>query len=536
MKKLTRREILQSLAGLSVLGTVAPGLRAVAGTVAPGSAGNPSISGNHDGHVSAALAGDPTTISAAPNVALGTIQLSGAVGPTTVASGTVAMIVGDIDLRGDLIVEGLLTSVDTFTLRGNGFQIEVRNGGQLDLRGVPKSGWVRGTAASGWRAGDSILTAPVGQGRYAPYDFHTGTPGVVKMADGRSISAERFNLTRSITIDNVSRIMFHMGAGRQVLKHLSVRNSGVTGKLAFYPIHFHLNGNTTRGSIVEGVVVENGRFHAFVPHASHGITFLDCIAFNVMGDAYWWDLRAAPRDTSNDSNDIVWQHCLAAFVHAEKGSNDSRLTGFFLGNGTGNRCLDCTAVAIQGGQSSSGFHWPEKAESVWEFKSCVAHNIAADGIFVWQNNGHVHRIQDFIGYSCGKAGIENGAYANNFQYVRVSLTDTTEGVISHALTRSGSDAGGQLLFQDVVSNSGLFIGKHRVPSKRSVIYRSCRFSKVVVKEQVADGGEPGTHELFDCQLEPSDIEITAIHPASIIRISEQGRLRWEWIRGAWSQI
>ena len=311
MKKMTRREILGQLAGISVLGAVATGVRAaVTGrqaeshlfSIPPGSTstrpgkatttsgvGTTSTSMEHAHHAaettrapettatpadtigtsaetttssSPATTGEPvdgsTTTSAAPHVPVGTSQLSGVLGPTTIGAGSVATIVGDIELRGDLVVEGLLTSVDTFTLRGNGFQIEVRNGGQLDLRGKPKSGWVRGVGASGWQSGDRILTSPTEPGRYALSDFHTGSPGVVTLADGRTIAAEQFNLTRSITIDNVSRIMFHMGAGRQVLKHIAVTNTGIAGKLAFYPIHFHLNGDRTRGSIIEGVVVENG--------------------------------------------------------------------------------------------------------------------------------------------------------------------------------------------------------------------------------------------------------------------------------------
>lgn len=586
MNKMTRREILRRLAGISVLGvvgtavraTVSGGSRSGARPIAshaieystqaplsravPSPSGDASISADHANHASNPPATTVTTTqattpppettspttsssttatslveaptsSASPVAAVGTSELSGVLGPTVVLAGTVAKITGDLELRGDLVVEGLLTSVDSFTLRGNGFQIEIRNGGQLDLRGVPKSGWVRGAAPSGWQAEDRIVTAPTEPGRYALSDFHNGSPSAVSLADGRAIVAEQFNLSRSITIDNVARIMFHMGAGRQVLKHLSVTNSGVAGQLGFYPVHFHLNGNTTRGSIVEGVVVENGRFRAFVPHGSHGVTFLDCVAFNTAGEAYWWDLRPTPGETANDSHDTIWQHCLAAYVFAQKGANDIRLTGFFLGNGSGNRCIDCTAVAVQGGQNSSGFHWPEKAEAVWEFRGCVAHNNTTDGIFAWQNNVHIHQIQEFIAYRCGRAGIENGAYLNNFQYIGATLTDSPAGVISHALTRDSLARGGPIVFENVISNGGLVIGKHRVPSQSAVSYRSCRFTNVVVNEVAADGGEPGMHELIDSQLEPSNFDLAAIHPASTIRISEGGRLLWEWSGGGW---
>ena len=589
MKRITRREILRRIAGISVLGaagaaigvtgmraantpdvrplashpinpsTVArsrmatttvlgspstsvghanhatnpsAGSIATTGSTSQATAGSPETTGPSSTSATTATAtGAPPTSSAPPVAAVGTSELSGALGPTVVPAGAIAKIVGDVELRGDLVVEGLLTSVDTFILRGNGFQIEVRNGGQVDFRGVPKSGWVRGAAPSGWQAGDRILTAPTEPGRYALSDFHTGAPGAVTLADGRTIVAEQFNLTRSITIDNISRIMFHMGAGRQVLKHVAVTNSGVAGQLGFYPVHFHLNGDTTRGSIVEGVVVENARFRAFVPHGSHGITFLDCVAHQISGEAFWWDFPPSKNDRSNDSNDIVWQHCLASSLSAVDESNGHRLAGFVLGNGSGNRCIDCTAVGVQGGQNSSGFHWPEKAQAVWGFRGCVAHNNISDGVFCWQNNLNIHRVEDFIAFRCGRAGIENGAYSNNFQYVNASLTDTTRGIISHALTR---DENNPLAFENVVANNDLVISKHRVASSSAVVFKRCRFPRVVVNEVGEEGAQPGIHQMFDTGLQPGDFDIEGSHSASVIQLFEQGSLQWEWAGGSWN--
>ena len=441
-----------------------------------------------------------------------------------VPAGAVAKIVGDVELGGDLVVEGLLTSVDTFTLRGNGFQIEVRNGGQVDLRGIPKSGWVRGASPSGWQSGDRILTAPTEPGRYSLSDFHSGAPGVVNLADGRTIVAEQFNLTRSITIDNVSRIMFHMGAGRQVLKHIAVTNSGIAGKLAFYPIHFHLNGNTARGSIIEGVVVENGRFHAFVPHASHGITFLDCVAFNTIGDAYWWDLPPEKGNTTNDTHDTIWQHCLAAHVVPME---TNRATAFFLGKGLGNRCIDCTAVAVQGGPQTSGFHWPENAAGIWEFSGGVAHNNTSTGIFTWQNNLDVHLIEDFIAYRVGRSGIEHGAYANNYIYRKAVVTDAEWALRQHAISRDERS----LAFEGIVGNNRLLVDGHKSQSILPNFYRSCRFSGVTYDEL---GNSGSSHNIYEnCGLVPSDFDLTGIKPNSVIDIVEGESLIGHWAAGSW---
>ncbi len=570
MKKLTRREILRRLAGISVLGAVGTAVGAtvtqgghpeahsiaassrVATTQPPRSStttslvGNPSTSMDHADHaadttgastqttsrsttVPPTTAATPTaqasTTSSAPQVAIGTSELSGVLGPTTILVGTVATIVGDIELRGDLVVEGVLTSVDTFTLRGNGYQIEVRNGGQLDLRGIPKSGWVRGVGASGWQAGDRVFTSPVEAGRYGLSDFYSGSPGVVNLADGRTIAAEQFNLTRSITIDNVSRIMFHMGAGRQVLKHIAVTNSGVSGKLAFYPIHFHLNGNTSRGSIVEGVVVENGRFHAFVPHASHGITFLDCVAFNTSGGAYWWDPPSGSGDTSSDTHDTVWQHCLAALVTPQE---VKRTAAFRLGRGSGNRCVDCTAVAVQGWPQTSGFHWPEKSAAVWEFRGCVAHNNESTGIFTWQNNPELHVIDDFIAYRVGTAGIDHGAYSNNYLYRNAVITDAEWALKQTAVSRDATS----LVFQGIRSNSRLNVAGHKSQQFLPVFYRSCQFSGVTYAELGNSGSSYNVYE--DCGLVPADFDLAEIKPTSVIEITQGGVLIHRWAGGSWS--
>jgi hypothetical protein len=579
MKKMTRREILRQLAGISVLGLVATGVRAAVNNGQPQSqpfaipqsstttrADRPSTSTTGVRNSSASTEhahsaadttestaattvtpaettspvtssttttsgtpiADATTTSAAPQVAVGTSELSGVLGPTTIASGTVATIVGDVELRGDLVVEGVLTSVDTFTLRGNGFQIEVRNGGQLDLRGKPKSGWVRGAGASGWQAGDRILTAPTEPGRYALSDFHTGSPGVVTLADGRTIAAEQFNLTRSITIDNVSRIMFHMGAGRQVLKHVAVTNSGISGKLAFYPIHFHLNGNSTRGSIIEGVAVENGRFHAFVPHASHGITFLDCVAHNTMGEAYWWDPPPSKGDTLNDTHDTVWQHCLATYVVRAAGIETHRTSAFSLGKGSGNRCVDCTAVGVQGGNQTSGFHWPENAAGVWEFRGCVTHNNASTGIFTWQNNPDAHIIDNFIAYRCGRSGIEHGAYANNYVYRNAVITDAEWAVRQHAISRDDRS----LVFEAVIGNNRLLVDGHKSQSVLPNFYRACRFPGVTYDEL---GNSGSSHNVYEnCGLVPANFDLLGIKPGSLIEIVEGGVLVHRWAAGSWN--
>lgn len=169
---------------------------------------------------------------------------------------------------------------------------------------------------------------------------------------------------------------------------------------------------------------------------------------------------------------------------------------------------------------------------MWEFRGCVAHNNVSTGIFTWQNGSAIHEVDDFIAYRCGRAGIEHGAYRNNYQYRSVSLTDTSVGVIAHALSKDD----GLLLFEGVSSNNDLLISQHNQASTAPVVYRSCRFPRVVLQEVAGGKGEPGVHELVDTGLQPDNVDISAIHRATIFRISEAGRLRWEWARGSWTAL
>lgn len=299
-------------------------------------------------------------------------SISGSACPCTVA-GTVELK-GTIDLRGDITVQGgTLVARSGVTVNGNGYQIMFMNGGKADFQGTKTSTW--------------------------------------------SGNGSNVNVKRDINFNNMRRIMFHQGAGKSVLRYFTISNSGNSGVLGDYPLHFHLNGNTTRGTLVEGVVVVNGRHHAFVPHGSHGITFKDTIAKDIRDDAYWWDPEGTNGGRVDNSNDIVFDHALAANVSLPHGADGfHRVSGFVLGDGSGNVVRGSAAVKIAGGDDCSGFQWPEKAEATWTFSNNYSSSSDCHGIFVWQNNGNTHTINGFSG-----SGISHGAYLNRYEYRNVDV-------------------------------------------------------------------------------------------------------------------
>ena len=106
-------------------------------------------------------------------------------------------------------------------------------------------------------------------------------------------------------------------------------------------------GDGSRGSQVVGTVVRDCGSHAFVPHKSNGISFTDCVAYDVNEDAYWWD---AP----DRSNDVHYQP-----LHGGQARPRSpvfrgyTLTGFNLGLGSGLVANDCVVAGNQGNTSAS---------------------------------------------------------------------------------------------------------------------------------------------------------------------------------------
>lgn len=460
------------------------------------------------------------------------IELSGSVGPLTVSRGVVATIVGNVSLAGDLLVEGTLNGVDSFELDGSGFQIMAQNGGKIHLVGRPKTGWARvGDGVSGWSNGDRVAVAPMAKGDYTPKVKawggswgSIGAPSGVKLLDGRVMHAEVANLTRSITIRNVARIMFHAGAGPAELRHIAVVDSGQS-PLGFYPIHFHLNGSSVAGTVVEGVVVEGGRNRAFVPHGSHGIKLRDCVAFDTTKRPFWWDEGAG-----NETHDVIYDKCLAMLVRQGPEKEEQyRLAGFQLGRVRRGSVVDCSVVAVHGRDDSGGYWWPSDPNlDDWDFRRNVSHNNVGHGFIVWQNTNTSNVLQDSVAFRNSRAGADHGAYANNYRYVNMVLQENGDGVAVslHANARDGG-----LTFSNLLTDGLLYVDDHSQEPSAKHLHQRATYTGVVYREK---DKHPSHQEFEDCGLGQGDFDLDGIHPDSTIVVREGGELVGQWSGGSWS--
>ncbi|MFF7454118.1 hypothetical protein [Kitasatospora sp. NPDC008115] len=500
-------------------------------------------------------------------------------------------------------------AVDEKRFQGDGMKVVdtdvglwVTGAGYLRLDGAAKTAWVRAGGAlaagdtvvelaappAGWLPGDELAVTPTGppdqDGFSTAYDLVTirsvsGTtvtlgaplrhahPGVAA-GGGVTVGAEVLNLTRSVRVEGTAggRTHVHLTSSRRAdVRHAALRWVGpradtketwkgpdgaapVTAPvLGRYGLHFHRLGDTTRGTVVEGVVVRDAGSHAYVPHASHGITFRACISHETWEDAYWWDGPLDTRTPQQPSDDIVYESCVASRTLLEPNPRAYRLTGFNLGAGTGGKALDCVAVGVQGANGASGFEWPENSEGVWTFQRCLAHNNLQDGIFVWLNARHHHVVTEFAAYHNGGWGIEHGAYLNDFDYTAsVLYGNAGGGVALHSLGRDkGTVFDGLLIDAAGRSDFAVSTARHELAGE-SVTFSRCRFTgyrRAGVAFRAGADGKPDDLLVLDCEFGGNELWLDpeAGPPKNILlrragstevlqvrRAGEEGTARPQW--------
>jgi hypothetical protein len=455
--------------------------------------------------------------------------------------------------------------------------------GVLDVAGAPKTGWVRlaGSARAGvdtieldeapvgWRSGDTIAIVPtehpdVGERSWAGFELRTikavegptmrldaplahDHPAVDDPFGGEVHTAEVLNLSRNVRIEGTGDGSASFRPAHNGRAHVFIRSEapqsvryaelvllgprgpderdptdGVEGR---YPLHFHHNGDAARGSLVEGVVVRRSGNRAFVPHGSHGITFRDVIAYDVWEDPYWWD-----EGTSNQSHDTAFDHATAALVQDDPDHRGYTLSGFVLGEGRNNSITDSVAVGVR--NKGSGFQWPAGANgaefNVWRFEHNVAHNNKPNGIFVWQNDDSCHIVENFVAFRNGRAGVNHGAYNNDFVYADVVLFENAGGAIrQHAGPKAGADCVGKdgyaMAWRGLRSDGALLFDSHSQPWGRPLLLEDCVLDGVIV-----DGGQnPTVADFVGCarpdgtDLEPANFDLVRPVPGLTIRVQRR---------------
>jgi hypothetical protein len=204
-------------------------------------------------------------------------------------------------------------------------------GGRLDLHGTPMNRtWVKlgataktgdtsitlAEAVTGWRVGDRmIVTATTRDQR----ESGTRRPGkgsrkafteerIIKATDGGKLTLDRAldfmhhgdgefrgevaNLSRNVVIESADprrgrgHTMYHRGSAGAI-SYAEFRSLGMEGVLGRYPIHFHLAGDTMRGSYILGASVWDSGNRFVTIHGTNYMVVRDCVGFQSVGHGFF---------------------------------------------------------------------------------------------------------------------------------------------------------------------------------------------------------------------------------------------------------
>lgn len=435
--------------------------------------------------------------------------------------------------------------------------------GVLDIAGSAKTSWARtaqpiaagatsitlAATPTGWQVGDTLAIAPMADcnvsanhNRYSTVTVQSVAGNVVgvtacqephplvTVGTGFTLGAEVLNLTRNAQIEGTPTGRAHVWVNSSVpqqisdvqIRYMGPRKAGAN-VLGRYPLHLHMSGDGSRGSVIKGVVVRDSGGRAFVPHASHGVTFDGCVAHGIIDDAYWWDGGGV-----DATHDVVFSKCVASAVQFAPNWSGHRLGGFFLGEGQGNSITDCSAFGVWGGQTtagSSGYHWPEGATASWTFARNVAHNVFGHGLTVWQNSGIIHDVHDFVCFYNGRTGLSIGAYLNRYRFRNGYLYGNAYASIDiHALS---AEADHEARYESIAMD-GLNYHAHAIRASRHrlvggiVDVTGCTFAR---HTGAAIGHIPGTDvttpsriDVVGCTPAPSVFFGAGALPESMIRV------------------
>src|SRR5262249_4478754 len=200
-------------------------------------------------------------------------------------------------------------------------------GGRMDFHGAPMSRhWVKlavtakkehdavtlAETVQGWRAGDHILITD-SQGvpstqRKPPHGLaFVGEERFIKSLDGTQLMldaplekehigadgqhVEVANLSRNVIIESADlkargHTMYHRHSAGSI-SYAEFRHLGKEGVLGRYPLHYHLCGDTMRGSSVIGASIWDSDNRWLTIHGTNYLVVRDCVGYQSLGHGFF---------------------------------------------------------------------------------------------------------------------------------------------------------------------------------------------------------------------------------------------------------
>jgi hypothetical protein len=201
-------------------------------------------------------------------------------------------------------------------------------GGRMDFHGAPLSRtWVKLAVSAhkgdgavtltenvqGWRAGDRVVITdtqgvPSSQ-RKPPHGLgFIAEERTIKAMDGTQLAlttplerehhgpdghfVEVANLSRNVVVESADpkkargHTMYHRHSAGSI-SYAEFRHLGKEGVLGRYPLHFHLVGDTMRGSYVLGASIWDSANRWLVIHGTNYLVVRDCVGYQSLGHGFF---------------------------------------------------------------------------------------------------------------------------------------------------------------------------------------------------------------------------------------------------------
>jgi hypothetical protein len=197
-------------------------------------------------------------------------------------------------------------------------------GGRMDFHGAPMNHtWVKlgatakagdstvtlAEAVTGWRAGDRVIVTAT----KLTYDNGQGTKGhsteerLVKSVDGANVTLDKplerehlgtgeyrgevANLSRNVVVESADlkvrgHTMYHKYSAGGI-SYAEFRHLGKEGVLGKYALHYHLCGDTMRGSSVVGASVWDSGNRWLTIHGTNYLVVRDCVGYRSIGHGFY---------------------------------------------------------------------------------------------------------------------------------------------------------------------------------------------------------------------------------------------------------
>lgn len=423
--------------------------------------------------------------------------------------------------------------------------------GTLDCFGTPKVSWNRTGVDPTWLPSDEYYIAPTilgrAQGDYIVKPWRPGQP--IPRVDPRVPPAEVMNVTRDCVIQGPGHVHIHSTKPQRIeycqLRDLGITNAAGDFVLGRYALHFHMSGDGSRGSVVRGVAAVNSKGIVFVPHSSHGVTFVDNVSVNSYGPGFWWDPAHVTADVLVDHMAVCGVMNPLAIAGA---------SGFLLGANDRGEVRNSVACGVWGGSGPAvGFDWPEPAgfadailgKLTWKFDvGNVAHNNKIC-LRYWDNVQATHVTRDLKCYR-NASGSDQGAYISANVYSDIlslqegflysnDFSSTTAAMRWESSSVAGTTSEGSVCTRCVfesLEGPALEIGHRTLPGDptRPLRFESSRFVPGPGKPKVWVG--PGTNPWFahfvHSGVTPDDIlfESSPGNEGSVVLIDHEDGRRW----------